>query len=672
MADRLWLKAARNVCGERGYTFTGLPRDLALSLTGTFELDPITGLACPPVRLSLAEYFDFTPDPDDGAFVEGMTSYGTAANVHSGTGEWSAITADDALVPNGGFFLWFVPYSGTGPIVVEFGTPTNPWRLVLTRGVGELQWRDDGATFRTVAVEQLWAADTWSTQPHVLYVYAVGSRLCARTIGPDEARGLQATPSWDNWGAGLAGSGVRVSATGYLAWAVAPERHETTLHLQAETTDLPYTATQTPTAEAQTLLPTGVDIDLAVYDQDSNPIDLTASSVEVTGFSWSVDLACDETGPNAYVGQVTIAFPALYASDGVTGVDLAAVAQVAEVTLDEPLSGPARLTAKVRHAGTALSDYAQMNMPLVWQPGGSTRFVGFTLKAPVRAIPVAVEELVLEAHDLFKALETARWGGGAGYAGQPLEDAYADVLARAGFVGSQVHIYAGGYLLPAADPSDQAPPPCQYRGDQSCADVLLDLSRNFGEGDWLRWRGFDFYAEQPVPSPAAGGAWSGITFRRDTDDNFDPRTRERADGMPWVLGDSLNIDSEEEAFANDIWVIGLDSQGNPLVAQATDWTSVNDPSADNYWGGFKSLYVLNADLATQEAVDRLCDDLYDRCTQRVRTLPVSGPWRAALVPGDTVAVDGYEGVWWRVRSMRTTWNGQWPAGRTDYELELLP
>lgn len=666
MPHELWLQVARWHRSERGFGLTHKPGDVVDDLLGQFAIDPLTGFACCRLDVTLEGALQWVHD-DDAYWGQGYAR-GEAWPLHvDPTREFESSTAEPLADGHGFFFplIVYEPPEGetAEPLRVLFGTH---FELVLLKGVAELK---KGET--TLGYASLFDEDEWYGEVHWLYCYCVGTRVIVRRIGKeveqfgvvgDDPTAAQHTPP-----DALREGKVTVRGRGQAGFAVAPERHETTFLLEHTVIELPEPLSTEPQSRWRGLVPDdqtpdeeGNDNEPALTLLDDEGVELSGGVVE--RWTYRVETTLDSvTGPNFYLASVQVAFPPMSVSDGLAGVNLTTLPGAAVKEVEERRSLDClgtRLRMKVWAEAGELSPYVQPNMTVLWRPEGFDRFWGFTTRPHLRQHNV-YEELEFECEDQWKGLYHEGWPGDVSYAGKLLGAAYQDVLVRSGFPAAAVNVSAGGYLLPEEEQDGE--PLFDFEPGTPMSDIIEYLRDQFGAEDQLFFGpDGEFYAVEPPT------AHSGVTFYLTTSDAEVWQLGLRNPTVPRILRSSWYEEMSEEGFANDVWVAGWDKQQRPLLAIATDWSSINNPTSGNYWGGFKRMLIVDAGLTTQEAVDWVCAQVF----RRVRYPTVFGRGRAMYVPSllEGMLVDVDTRGTWRILSMTTQWHQRGFYGLADYEM----
>jgi hypothetical protein len=97
-----------------------------------------------------------------------------------------------------------------------------------------------------------------------------------------------------------------------------------------------------------------------------------------------------------------------------------------------------------------------------------------------------------------------------------------------------------------------------------------------------------------------------------------------------------------ETIANDITVIGSDSEGNPIVSHYSDEASVSDKTALNYLGDRFYYILISASIADQATANTVCAILANNITQAKRNIEFTLPdLRPELYLWAAIDADGY-------------------------------
>ncbi len=654
MADQLLLGVARNRVTERGFSIAQTPGDEQAQLAGNFSVDPLTGFACAPVTLSFEDALTWPAHADLVEVASFLMPNGSwySGVCHRADGAFTYYSTV-ALAAGSGFFVGFVAY-GAG----------SAWSLWW----GSLQLRIEAgaASLRLgtveLAAEQLWTPEVYEhgyAQPHYLYVYQVASRLCVRTLGA-RPTGFLAPMS-----TGFPGGLVAVSGEGYLAWQIAPERHDQLVELTHATIVLPEGSTQEPTGAMQHWLPAGATTEFEILDE-SGASWPGSPDPPYSGFGYRAQaLLPAYTGPNGYITRCRVQFPQLKASDGLTPADLLTLSNVRVQRVEDRRStDPASCGLSFQVVGTpaALSPYVKANARVSWRPDGTQRADAYVSR-PVLNLPNWSHETIAFGCELgWKRFTHAPWGGDGSYGGRLLGEAYRDAALRAGLDAGDIVIDTGGYRLPVEDADGR--PLFDFRPDETVAQVLLYLRDNFGAGDLLYFAPDGKFHAAAEPSTPSGVAFYWAAADLDID-----AIMHGTETRPWVLGSSWQEAFDETGFANDVWVVGQDAAGVPLVAVATDWGSIREESAFNYLGEFRRMVIVDAGLTSQALVNWVAAAVL----ARVRTFRLRATFRAIYVPslGEGAIVEIEDRGNWRLSAMTTVWDGRGPQGIATYEAEYL-
>lgn len=695
MSHELWLKTGRNVLLERASGLTHTPREVSKRWKGSFAIDPLTGHLTMPVTWSGTGSYTWSYDDAD-AYTSGSL-HGRPFPAHKADGPFQAETTT-ALDAHHGFFFTFLLWQDQGPEVwCRFG---QRYSLKLLDGVMELyRWEQVGPStgsglassdWRLVGAAYGWDQDEWFNRPHTIYVYAIGDRIAVRRLGAKQRLdGILVTDTLAaaNNNLALAPATIRVTSTGRVAFFAAPERHATELAVVGPLYEIPEGSSAAPETGLGWLGPDPTAPTIWLYTAEGKRIaqtpegDETEDDIDTGPYeNYQYVLAgalTSATGPNLYITRVRVNFPAVSGPDGLTGTDLLALPGVAvqAVTENRTLQPEGNsLTFTLKATPGTISAYTQANMRGAWCPGGVQR-MDFLTDEPKLSLGAAdvYEYLEFACRDMWKRFEHVLWSGGETYAGKPLADCYRDAAYRAGLAASDVVITAGGYNLPEEEGDDE--PLFDFRPGETVAGVLNYLRENFGAEHYLRFRpDGKFYAEDP-PSTHSGVTfyWSApgleTTELGTTGVNL-PVVIHILCGtseMPRILRPSWDEWLSETSFANEVWVVGRDRDGEPLVAYATDWDSINNDSVFNYVGEPRRMVIADAGLTTQAVVDWVCYQVWSRARNlrqgaRFRSIFIPG-----LLPGDIVTIDG-RGEW-RIVTMSSSWALDQSTAIGTYEVE---
>lgn len=615
-------------------------------ISGEFELDPATGYACCETLLSLADalaWEELDTDWSDCAPFADDAGEPVGAALHTGSDPFSLTST---TTPDAGVFVGFLPYAGGSPFTLGVG---SNFLVRVDGGLVTLSELDDAGETE-LASGRLWDVEQWTDQVHYLFVYQVGRRLIARQLGAagnERVRSVVAWPTLD-W----TPAPVTVEGEGFLALAVAPERHATGLRVERAGVDLPEECTTEPAGSVESLTPEGVDApELELQDANGVPLEdppYTSLGYKVTATRPAI------AGPNVYLTRVRAGWPALAGNDAQVGVDLLSLPGLAvtQVTEHRDLSVEAARVGfhLVAPRGT-FSPYLLPNMRGSWQADGVAR-AEFWTSRPSLSRGTVLEEVSVEAELGWKRFVNTLWPGDQTFAGLTLADCYAQVALAAGMNEAMIDIAGGEFELPAQRADGQ--PLLDFKPGQRLSEMLTYLRDNFDAQALIRFAGDGSLVIEPRPTGA-----SGVVFGAGDD------------GGPYLLRDTWRERFDETGFANEVIVIGKADDGAPLAAVATDWPSIRgheDGSLPfNYVGEFRRLTIVDAGLTTQELVDLVCREAYTLSRLLRLQATARGPLVVNLLPGDIVTVTGLGD--WRVTSINATWDRDWRAGLAEYGLE---
>ncbi|MBI2302287.1 MAG: hypothetical protein HYU66_25570 [Armatimonadetes bacterium] len=697
-ANELWLRLPRDRMTERGYGVTHKPGDVARKLSGTFEIDPVTGFACCPVDFSMTD-----PSGWDGLgedFLESEPFLGegdvyTTAWSHRDPMATFALTATTLLPDGAGLFFGFVAYDGGNGFELRRG----PYRLTFTPG-GKLDLYGPGSSAVAgaepvpLASVQMWDEEEWANQDHFLYVYAAGRWVIARRLGPSPRYLSYLAPAPDDGGAVLPADFARLYGLGYLTFALCPERHGQVLDFTFERTKLPEPSTTGAIGLCHSIPASGgmlggPSIEVTTFSDDGTEIAGDEDPpLAASAFSYNVTaLLAEETGGNLYVTRCRVKFPKKVDNDELVGVDLLGDGHPAlpAIGIRAPWVEERRgldpascgLTFATVSDRGALAPYVQPNMMGQWKPGGVQRAEFFTSR-PQLTPHVGREELPIECELGWKRFKEAKWPGEFTVAGMLLSDAYRAVAKVAGLSDAQMVIAAGtDYQLPRERADGE--PLFDFRPGQTIAEILCYLRDHFSLRDILRFTPDGLFHADPRPQAA-----SGTVFYLTAADPADPLGLRNAllglTDRPYIRRDSWHERYDEVGFANEVEVVGMADDGRPLVAVATDWPSIRDPYTNvgteeepvlvptfNYVAEFRRMVILDAGLTTQGLVDWVCEKTLARVRLLKLVAECRGSYVQELLEGDIVEVDT-RGLW-RVTGMKTRWDREFPGGLSSYELE---
>lgn len=690
MSDQFWLKLGREKILRRGFGVTQLPADVAGSLSGRFEIDPLTGYATPRLVLSMGEAVVLTPAVgaagdwlESAAFMDPDGQYRWAWSYREPASEWALEGMGRAGC---GMYLAFLLYAagtaaGRGPLVLEI---TGSVRVEIDGGMVTVI-RNTALDSRSVLGRaQLWEAEEWtpaagSPGVHYLYIYAVGERLCLRRVGgAGRAAGVGLAPGLSIWlGEGaepLPAARLWLRGRGYVTVGLAREQHEEELVVEHRPLWLPE-----PTDGERGLAVSCVGPAEAVglvssdyLDEWGARYDGAEPAGEIAALGWRV--AADglpAVGPTAALARVRLTVAELRAPDGLVGTDLmtlppaginGAGGVVARVELrrgSDPDS--VGLTAELLTPPGTVAPYVQPRMLGEYRPGGVDGLRFLTTK-PTLGGPASMDRLTIEAGSGHQVLKSVYWTDAASYGGQTLGACYRAVLERLGLAeGVDFESYADGFELPAERADGE--PALDFRAGQTGAEILGYLRETFAQDDYHRWEADGVLRIVPAPAepsgvrfvwatPAAeigiiaGGAALSLTIRDDWAETWD-----------------------EEGLVNDVWVIGADVSGAPICAVATDWAAIRQTDHPAYAGGqFLRMTIIDGELQDQATCNYVARAVLNRLCRPRLTAGFTSWWVPALYEGDIVEIEGRG--YWRVVGWTMTDEG--PTRPTcRYEVEYL-
>lgn len=378
---------------------------------------------------------------------------------------------------------------------------------------------------------------------------------------------------------------------------------------------LPYTATMPP-AHSVTLEPRpGLEASLAILSAPGDG----ALELPCDAFAYSLQLLNPQEGPGILY-DVRVDFPSTTRLRSPSALD--AGPYLLELRESRSLDDQsARLSALIDNAaGTFTAKADRCNVRVELTVDGVRRFTGLT--GPSNLIPGPAPKWELAAEDPFKRLRHALLSDETTYDGQPHTEAVRALLRAAGIPEEAMAIAESDYDLPAAVGDDE--PLFQPRNGETVADFLEYLRDAFS--GWRMY--FDrfgiFHYEPDAPQGPPIARFSGYST---PDGSALPIFR---------MADEI----DETGFANEITVIGLAPDGEPLSAVYLDARSQDDPTYDQYVGERRLLIWIDTALATQEAVNWVCRTIADVATRFRRRVRFEAPFHPALHPGDLIDLDG--------------------------------
>lgn len=689
MAEQLYLQEARLYPAELGAALTydfgsgnaeayrELLKQGAFEASGLFH-DPIGGVL---MGVPDEDFADFTGTGQgdsaaswssvNPAFKRGTAvsdEFYAAAMQFTGdkATEWELLGADTEA----GTAKWLrlITYADTqSPIEVRFG---GKWRLrLLDSGEAELAaWVDEvdgdgnvtGGDYQARTRFRWMATGRFQESMHWLWVYEIGRKLVIRSWFKNldgETAGVaveDTAPYVDAEAEPDADGNLPEHALGPGAWTYIGTGPvtiaESAQSFVAQTATLTHVQPvelvngSTQPVEVTTFGHGTPTVTVTTTDQDDNSWPQTGSSFSPakTKLNWSLSW---ETAADAsyYLACLALKLPRLLASDGNTGTDVAGLvlsdpADVALKHVDLVREGDLtreRLSVRFSAYRHNLAAYVQPNMLLRYVIDGTTAFRGLTDGGEwgnvIDSSP-QTGELSLEAQGLWKRFRKARWAGLAPFDGRRLVDVVAELVEAAGLDSSQYDITSDwDYVFPT--PPDGEPPALVFRPGTSIDQILEDLQAKFYGTSLIHYfRPSDgkFVLEALSPSASVVSA----TFY----ETNAAATAAGASGQV-ILDRTERQTLDETEMANLVAVIGQRANGEPLLAKAIDWASIQDPNASNYVAEVWPLIVIDPGLQTQAAVNWACRSLYER--QRRPRIYIE--WRSVhlhLFPGQVVYLSG--------------------------------
>ncbi|MCC7494692.1 MAG: hypothetical protein IT204_20200 [Fimbriimonadaceae bacterium] len=621
---------------------------------------------------------------------------------HHAAGAWSLIERSPAPLGQGRY-LAILTYDtaaeaggvGTGsPLVVEFG---GVWRLELHRsGQAVLQEvARDSATL--LPVRTTCARFPWLVQPdfsdrdgilHWLWIYECRSRLVIRNLAPGLG-GQRAGVVWYDRGAVLdpelvepAGQPVRhalraapwrLSGSGYVALNLSPQAFVP----GASRLAMPPTRVLGGSLQRSRGTGHGAAVGravatLTVRDEHGNVWPGGSGTLGEPRQAVGWDVEWTTTASDTFcLTAVNVAVPPSYRADGNVGTDVIAVAGVADKQVQVFREGDLtreRLSARLLAMDLNLASYCQSNLLVRYVVDGVTRFRGLTNRATwtvARDSTQPTGYLDLEAEGLWRRFRKALWPGGQAFDGRLLTDCLADLLAAAGLASTDYELAACSFVFPK--PPDGEAPALVFRAGTSVDRILEELAAKW-YGRTLRHY-FRLSDGKFVLAYTTAGS-SVASF-------YETSAAAVTAGVPYqtIRAGSYQETLDDSEMYNAVTVVGQDSGGNPLLAKAVDWASINDSAVWNYVGEPWQLVVIDPALCTQAAVNFVCRSLFDRH----RYPRIHAQWnslRVDLFPGDVVTLVGPSyGDTYIIRGVAldksTAGAGAAPAGIASYAAELI-
>ena len=404
---------------------------------------------------------------------------------------------------------------------------------------------------------------------------------------------------------------------------------------------LPYTAATLPDSAVTFEPRPGLEMSLSLLSEPGGG----ALEAPCDQFAYALQIVNPEEGP-AMVYDVRARFDPTTRLRSPTAVE--AGPYLLELRESRSLRDrSARLWALIDNAAgsfTAKADRCNMRAELT--VNGVRRFTGLT--GPSNLIPGPAPKWELSAEDPFKRLRHAVLSDETAYDGWPHTEAARALLRAAGIPEEAIAIAEDDTALPTAEGDDD--PLFQPRNGETVADFLEYLREAFS--GWRMF--FDRHGVFHYEPDAAGGPpaarFSGVTA---PDGSARPILR-------------MSDEIDETGFANEITVIGLSPDGEPIAAVYLDARSQDDPTYEQYVGERRLLIWVDTALSTQAAVNWVCRTLADAATRFRRRVRFEAPFDPALHPGDLIDLDGET---LRLLSMDTVLVPR--LSRTLYEAEAL-
>ena len=259
--------------------------------------------------------------------------------------------------------------------------------------------------------------------------------------------------------------------------------------------------------------------------------------------------------------------------------------------------------------------------------------------------------LPIKCQSLRKQLRAYVFNGQVHYDGMAVNDVVTDVLQRAGFVGPSdtsgtgmgleiiCEVVEPPLMLPDAVPGAKPlfTPPMGTTAEEFfdtieshtgwILDDLIPLGATNAAWYWVSPSYFSSVLYEPQGAPDVS---IGSTFENALVDPFGTPKADQCAPYPGLGSLSMLADPQphqtlEELLANYVLVIGLDDQGNTILAQAEDTQSISNRAAVN-WIGIRKVYILQSNaINTQAAANYVCSVIYNNVRNARTHLSFSVP-----------------------------------------------
>lgn len=711
MSTQLLLQEPRTVLDEPGQGFwldfrpdsvgdiRKLVRQGALTLSGVAYSD-------------IAGHFFGQPDLDLASMVAAnWTQVGTWVETEPGfkadgslvtflaqkaDSDWSIEDAADAAAGQGRY-LTFITYDtqaeegGVGtdsPITVEFG---QAWKLELHDNGNAILYElqldtDTGVTSETARGQFEWmTAEQFRGTIHQLWIYQVQSKLVIANLNKS-LEGRKAGWVYRDDGAQesetLDGDGQKVrNAIRAAKWKVSGGGFCT-----VNVTDQTWVAG----AATVTMNPTAIDqggstLELAatVHGASNGPVAATIACVDEDGSSWPQGtsttsrryglgwtVSFTSTADNTFfLDAVDVKIPRLIRTEGGSGTDVLAIANVADKSIELVREGDLSregLTAQLICFQQDLADYCQPNMTVRYVVDTVTRFRGLTSDARWNVIAEGATqsgELALQAEGLFRRFRKQLWPGGKPFDGRLLTECLAEVLEVGGLEAADYSLAA--WPIRFADTPVGEAPSFVYRPGTNLDRILEDFQRKFYGTSLFHY--FRLSDGLFVLAQVANTGSPAATFYAKSSDAA-------AASVPYrtIRDGSFTATLDDSELYNVIIVLGQAPDGRPLMARCIDWPSIRDDSVSNYVGEPWPLVVADPAFQTQGMVNYVCRQLYER-HRRPKTYASWVSHRVDLFPGQLVYLSGANyGFTYRLTGVQLAGGGGMaPDGLATYQGERV-
>lgn len=385
--------------------------------------------------------------------------------------------------------------------------------------------------------------------------------------------------------------------------------------LESPLVRLGYSAAQLPQAEVRYEPRSGVSAGLTLLAEPGG----APLSVPADRFAYRLDLGGRDSAPTV-VYDARIRFGPTTRERAATAVDVSPY--VLELRERAALSeSSTRLDAVIDNTDGVLDGkLARCNMRVALAVAGERRFTG--LSGLSELAPGHARTVALECEDGWKRLRSARLASAPAYDGMPHTEVVASLLRHAGFADDEMVIAPDDFALPSSVDDDD--PLFQPRCGETVA-AFLEYVRESFSGWRMHFDRFGaFHYEPPDTGAQPKAAFTTVTL---PDGLAEPVHR---------LADAI----DETGHANEVYVVGLGRDGQPITACFVDHASQEDPACERYVGERRLLVWVDTALATESAVAWVCRTLAEEAIWFRRRVVMESTFRPDVFPGDVVLLDG--------------------------------